>query len=57
MKKICYNAVQLIFSGIITLLMIPAGGIFLVIRLVWKAMDGILEFIGSDGSGSKHEGN
>lgn len=45
MRKLLYGAVQFIFSGIITLLMIPAGGIFLMIRLVWRTMDSILEII------------
>lgn len=50
MRKFCYNSVQLIFSGIITLLMIPAGGIFLMIRIIWKIMDNILSIIDSPGA-------
>lgn len=50
MRKLLYGAVQFTFSGIITLLMIPAGGIFLMIRIIWKIMDNILSIIDSPGA-------
>lgn len=44
-RSLPYNTVQLLFGGIITLLIIPTGGMFVLIRGVWRVMDRILEFI------------
>ncbi|MDE6594173.1 MAG: hypothetical protein K2K57_14065 [Oscillospiraceae bacterium] len=44
-RSLPYSTVQLLFGGIITLLIIPTGGMFVLIRGVWRVMDRILEFI------------
>ncbi|MCM1578362.1 MAG: hypothetical protein NC078_06150 [Ruminococcus sp.] len=43
--KFFSTVVRFIFGGIITLLIIPAAGIFVLIRGVWKIMDKILDLI------------
>lgn len=46
-KGFSKNAVRILFGGIITLLMIPAGCLIVLIRYVWGAMDKILVLIES----------
>lgn len=41
-RSMLYSTVQLIFGGIIAMLIIPASGLFVLIHTVWRAMDGIL---------------
>lgn len=54
-KSLPYNTVQLLFGGIITLLIIPTGGLFMLIRGVWRVMDRILEFIENKEERDGHE--
>lgn len=43
-RSLPYHTVQLLFGCIITLLIIPTGGMLVLIRSVWRVMDRILEF-------------